>query len=410
MEVDTKNLSESLESDLQYAITQKVAEAMNQIDISTVVEGIVNQRLNDRLAQSNIDSIAVTHLEQTITKVKSELDKKITESATKQVTTEVTRQVSLMDFNSVVNSIVGNKVESMVKVGHFGKESIDHTSINFKGFKLPGDHIDGGIIKNFGSTGIDDKSTDIQMTILDTAVAFEKGLWAPSASIKGDLTVEGNLTLNGSVNEDSPMIKTLSTLAVNEIKSDTELLDAHSEHIYKKISRDGLDLLKIKQEGRVIITGNQLGYHITDSNLQRVGQLKDLQTQGETLLSDTLYTSGKRVGVNTLDPSTTFVVWDEEVEMIMTKKTNNTGYIGTARQHTLILGSHNKENIILDPDGSVQIEELRIGNVPMTSASVIPNYNSITGTIVWNESPSPGSPMGWVCLGGTAWAKFGKVE
>lgn len=410
MEVDTNNLTTSLESELEYTITQKVNEALSQIDISSVVEKIVNQRLNDRIAQSNIDSIAVNHLDETITRVKSDLNKSISDSATKQVTSEVARHVSLMDFNSVVNTIVGNKIEALVKVGNFGKETIDHTSINFKGFKLPGDNIEGGIIKNFGSTGIDDRSTEVQMTILDTAVAFEKALWAPDAIIKGNLKVEGDITLKGTINEDSPLVKTVSDLAVGYIKADTELLEAHSEHIYKKISRDGLDLNKIKHEGRTLIAGEQLGYHIVDSNLQRVGRIKDLQTQGETLLSDTLYSSGKRVGVNTLDPSSTFVVWDEEVEMVMTKKTQQTGFIGTNRQQTLILGSHNKENIVLDPDGSVQIEELRIGNVPMTSASAIPNYNSITGTIVWNETPAPGSPMGWVCLGGSAWAKFGKVE
>ena len=46
----------------------------------------------------------------------------------------------------------------------------------------------------------------------------------------------------------------------------------------------------------------------------------------------------------------------------------------------------------------------------MTSASVIPNYLAISGTIVWNETPAPGGPAGWICLGATQWAKFGKIE
>jgi hypothetical protein len=46
----------------------------------------------------------------------------------------------------------------------------------------------------------------------------------------------------------------------------------------------------------------------------------------------------------------------------------------------------------------------------MSSATAIPNYNAITGTLVWNESPGSGSAVGWVCLGGTRWAKFGIIE
>ena len=46
----------------------------------------------------------------------------------------------------------------------------------------------------------------------------------------------------------------------------------------------------------------------------------------------------------------------------------------------------------------------------MSSAATIPNYEDITGTIVWNESPMQGAPIGWVCLGGTRWAKFGEIN
>jgi len=40
----------------------------------------------------------------------------------------------------------------------------------------------------------------------------------------------------------------------------------------------------------------------------------------------------------------------------------------------------------------------------------VPNYVGIAGTIVWNETPSPGSAIGWVCLGSTRWSSFGKVD
>ena len=76
----------------------------------------------------------------------------------------------------------------------------------------------------------------------------------------------------------------------------------------------------------------------------------------------------------------------------------------------LVLGANNKDNLILDTDGSVEIENLRVGNTPMSSATAIPDYNAITGTIVWNENPGIGGAVGWICLGDARWAKFGKIE
>jgi hypothetical protein len=199
-------------------------------------------------------------------------------------------------------------------------------------------------------------------------------------------------------------------MAVEKIKADTELLELHSDTMLASIGQKGIDLKRITQDGREIVNGNQLGYHITDSNLQRVGMLRDLQTQGEAILSDTLYVTGKRVGINTIEPSAVFVVWDEEVELVITKHSSDTGYVGVPRFQRLVLGANNKDNLILDTDGSVEIENLRVGNTPMSSATAIPDYNAITGTIVWNENPAQGGPVGWICLGGARWAKFGIIE
>jgi hypothetical protein len=315
-----------------------------------------------------------------------------------------------MDIGPIIQGIVENKINNLVQTGAFGKESIDHSSINFKGFKFSGDVVKGGIIENFGSTGIDDRSTQVQMTLMDQAVAFEKAVWTPSAIIRGQLTVEGDLVVLGDIDRSGPAANTLADLAVEKIKADTELLNLHSERILASISQNGLDLDHITQGGREIVKGNQLGYHITDSNLQRVGMLRDLQTQGEAVLSDTLYVTGKRVGINTIAPSAVFVVWDEEVELVVTKHSQDTGYIGTPRYQSLVLGANNKDNLILNTDGSVEIENLRVGNTPMSSATAAPDYNAITGTIVWNENPAQGGAVGWICLGGTRWAKFGIIE
>jgi hypothetical protein len=84
--------------------------------------------------------------------------------------------------------------------------------------------------------------------------------------------------------------------------------------------------------------------------------------------------------------------------------------MGTQRHQKLVVGSNSKENIVLDTDGTVQINNLTVGKTQMTSASVLPNYMGERGQIVWNETPDSGESIGWVCLGGTRWAGFGTIE
>jgi hypothetical protein len=404
------SLKGSIEAELRNKISDEVVKTIANTEVNIIVERIITQRLNERVAEFNIETKTRQQLEQTLTQITNQLSTSLAKSANEQITAEVSRRVAVMDIGPIIQGIVENKINNLVQTGAFGKESIDHSSINFKGFKFSGDVVKGGIITNFGSTGIDDRATQVQMTLMDQAVAFERAVWTPSAIIKGKLTVEGDLVVLGDIDSNSPAANTLANMAVEKIKADTELLELHSDAMLASIGQKGIDLKRITQDGREIVNGNQLGYQITDSNLQRVGMLRDLQTQGEALLSDTLYVTGKRVGINTIEPSAVFAVWDEEVELVITKHSSDTGYIGMPRFQRLVLGVNNKDNLILATDGSVEIENLRVGNTPMSSATAAPDYNAITGTIVWNENPAQGGPVGWICLGGTRWAKFGIIE
>jgi hypothetical protein len=404
------SLKGSIEAELRNKISDEVVKTIANTEVNIIVERIISQRLNERVAEFNIEAKSKQQLEQTLTQITNQLSTSLAKSANEQITAEVARRVAVMDIGPIIQGIVENKINNLVQTGAFGKESIDHSSINFKGFKFSGDVVKGGIIENFGSTGIDDRATQVQMTLMDQAVAFERAVWTPSAIIKGKLTVEGDLVVLGDIDSNSPAANTLADMAVEKIKADTELLELHSDAMLASIGQKGIDLKRITQDGREIVNGNQLGYQITDSNLQRVGMLRDLQTQGEAILSDTLYVTGKRVGINTIEPSAVFVVWDEEVELVITKHSSDTGYVGMPRFQRLVLGANNKDNLILDTDGSVEIENLRVGNTPMSSATAIPDYNAITGTIVWNENPAQGGPVGWICLGGARWAKFGIIE
>jgi hypothetical protein len=144
--------------------------------------------------------------------------------------------------------------------------------------------------------------------------------------------------------------------------------------------------------------------------LKRVGVLDDLQVRGETLITNTLFVSSQRIGINTLEPGYTLTLWDDDIELILGKKQTGIGQIGTTRNQSVVLTSNLKNNLLLKPDGSVTITSLNLGNMNITSSTTPPNYNAPKATIVFNANPSLGGPMGWVSLGDAKWANFGIIE
>jgi hypothetical protein len=406
------SLKGTIEAELRDQISNEIVAKIANTEFDSVVQRLVEQQIRTRLDQFNFVSTSDEQLQKIIAQLTDQINKNLVTTANQQISSYINQKLAAVDLSTVVSGLVQNKISGLLQNQQFPEKSISHTSVDFSGLRLTGDQIQGGIITNFGSTGIEDLSTKVQMTLMDQATAFEGPVWAPSVKVKGDVSLDGRLIINGEVAADAQgFIKLVeqTSQAVKTLLTD-DLFLGFSDIIFKKMQTDGIDLDKITQDGKEVIKGNQLGYHIIDTNIRRLGIVNDLQTSGENLLSDTLYVTKGRIGVNTIDPGAALAVWDQEVEVTVSKQSQDTGYVGTPRSQRLILGSNNKQNIILETDGSVEIENLRVGNVPMSSASVIPNYPSITGTIVWNESPQPGGPVGWICLGATRWAKFGTIE
>jgi hypothetical protein len=266
------------------------------------------------------------------------------------------------------------------------------------------------VIQKFGSTGIDDQSSQCQVTLLDAGVVFENTIFASQLQVKGSAEIEGNLTIGGEI-VDSPayqkLINDASSSALTKIGP--MLLDQHQSRVFDRIRQEGLDLNKITINGQVVVEGNKL-LHVTQSQLQTVGILRDLQTDGESLLSSTLYANNGRVGVNTMDPATALSVWDEEIEIGIGKQSKDIAKIGAPRNQQLVLSSNKQNNITLMPDGVAVITKLQIGNMLFSSSPTPPHYNAVRGTVVFNEQPNLGGPLGWISLGDAKWANFGIID
>jgi len=355
----------------------------------------------------------------------------------KQIVENIIAEVNT-NIQSQVESIVREQVSALVRTiplqtyfnqmfagslaneqFEFPAESIPAESVQSANLRISGSQVAGGIIANFGSTGIDDKATACQLTILDDVTVVENNLLTKdltvkgAATIEGSTTIEGDLIVNGRVPESSPMYVSIVNSVANNVLTglDQTLFNRYSTLVFQQITQNGLDLTKITVNGREVITGNTLSSDITVSNLQKLGVLKELQVSGETLLDDTLYAASKRVGINTLQPTQALDIWDQEIEIGLGKLEKNTATISVPRTgQQLVIDSNGQRNITVLPDGSTTVKRLNIGRTSIYSSDLPPAVDEPKGTVVFNSNPTLGGPLGWVSLGGAKWANFGFVD
>lgn len=399
------NVQSRIDGILHSAINSKLAE----IDYTNHIQQAANSAFEKKAHEYTIDS---KRLE---SKISGRINEVIAEaeSNTKNLINEaVKNKVSGTNFQEALTSTVKTVISDRLLEFKFPDNSIPASSINFDKFQISGDNVSGGLITNFSSVGIDDRSTQVAVTILDEATVVENNLITKDLTIEGSMIVNGSFVVNGSVPEESTFYQNLVSSASESTvkKLDSTLFDGYSNLIFNRIRTEGLDLNKITLNNNEIINDNSLGPSVINSNLQRLGILKELQVSGESFIAESFYATKGRVGINTIEPSAPLAVWDDEIEVTVGKRQKETGSIGTPRNQRLVLFANNKDNISLETDGSTTINDLRIGPMRFTAADRPPNYVSERGHIVWNTNPNPGGPMGWVCLGAANWANFGIID
>ena len=323
----------------------------------------------------------------------------------------IKKQIANLDIKELIRDSVDRIVKENMGGLSYADNSIPCSALNFKDCTLNGSLISGGIQTNFGSTGIGDQATDCVLTIMDDYVVVENTLIANSATVKESLVVEGDLIVRGDINSDSKGFQRIVDYATDKTKTAIKetMMDSFAEATVHKLKTEGIEASKLTIKGKTILDDEGLSKSITKSNLQKVGVLSELQVKGETILGDTVFVANKRAGVNTLEPSRAWAVWEDECETVMGKYEKNTGYIGSVRNQRVVLGSNNNVNIVMDPDGSTKVTNLKLGNVRLNSVDSIPSWEGTVGDIVFNEEPEVGAPMGWVCLGESRWAQLPKI-
>jgi hypothetical protein len=404
----TQQVLQQVQAQVQGAITDAVNQQINNLISGDDIRAIVLSRVNENLYNYTPN---LSQFESGLQNASNQIINNLNASAESKINGLINDKISSFDIDATISNYVSSRLESLSDKFPFKDRSIAGSAIDAEGLEITGDNITGGVIKNFGSTGIDDQSSSCQITILDVGAVFENTVYAGKLEVKGGATIEGDLTILGEITDNPGYQKLVADTGTSVLASiGPDLLDEHQNRVFERIRDEGMDLSRVTFNGKVIVDGNKLTSAILESQLQSLGVVRDLQTQGENLLSDTLYVSAKRVGVNTMDPNTALSVWDEEIEIGLGKQSQGIARIGIVRDHKLIIGTNKKDNITLNPDGVTEIPQLRLGNMLMSTSPTPPHYDAPRGTIVFNEQPNLGGPLGWVSLGDAKWANFGIID
>jgi len=361
----------------------------------------------------------------TLTKTKDSMASALesfTDELLTQAKQEIIKQVQEQFFNinleQIAKSIVEEKLKELLVTFSFPDESIKANAIDWTDSSLTGDLINGGTITNFKSTGIHDIADSIQLTVMNDMVVIEGSLVTRNAVIKDSLTVEGHVKFNGDVTLPKSTFDPITKEVTSSVNQTFEehLSNAVPQAIIETIA-NGINTSDLKISGFSILTELKddsgqfaLGNQITKSQLTRLGTLSELTVSGNANINETLIIKKNRIGINTTEPGMALDIWDQETNVIIGKYMEKTATVNTNSMTDLILGTNNKQQILLSTDGSVKVKNITINNITVSTARTMPNDPGNPGDIRINEAPSIGNPWGWICLGGARWAVAGVAE
>jgi hypothetical protein len=280
----------------------------------------------------------------------------------------------------------------------------DRVDENFSG-------VHKSFMKNFSSNGIKDQATQIQFTVMDEATVVENQLVTKDLQVVGTASIK-DLTVTGSINTDNRSWQTLAEAvgktALSHINEtwQQQLVD----QVVEKIQNHGIDFDRVSVQGQPLLNNHVLASSITETNIQKLGTLKDLQVKGEAHVYNTLSVVNRRIGINTQTPESALSIWDEEVAVIIGKHQTQQAYIGTSRDQGLALGVNREPQIEIDLSGLTKIKKLQVGLHKISHNTQVPGWAGTKGDIVFNNNPGPDRVFAWVCLGAHKWQTVKSAE
>jgi hypothetical protein len=358
---------------------------------------------------------------------------------------------------------LGSSLNSLVTQAN-GPVDLENLHTRILKRSLTGDHLMGGTIVNFASTGIKDEATSQQLTIKDSGIEVKS---LTVGSVKGDLAVENTIA--------AKTIK-VDVLEVKEIKTDLkfgqsaalEITVSGGESLVGKgmllkgqgptkqlifntnpdkfVSTEHFELIKDREyriDGNPVLSSTALGLGVVKSNLREVGRLRGLIVDGNVSLGQYVFynDSTNRFGVGIENPNAGLSVCEDGVEVILGTKDQSRGIVGTFANVPFDIVTDNTARMSVGSSGNITFNssevilngKLAIGvrtrdsRVDLHVAGAVkyqdhihqylngvPDSGTYTrGDIVWNTEPDVGRCVGWVCVRAGSpgtWMPFGEIK
>jgi hypothetical protein len=423
--LDTNSITALVEQEIVRSVNKHVDDITSDKSWQTGLEDRITKYVQDRIAArfANISTLAglTETIQNSVTTLfdQGRVPGIETFVDTTKVTQAVDSAVQSLVASTIDNLILDqnwiNKIETQVNLQMTQRLSAQISSIDINSLLVG--QIDNGIErwqdrlkKDFKTQGITDTATGLQLTVNDNGVTVAKKLTATNIDVETDITIGGSLVVNnlavrGVVNVDNTawdeVIDKTATKALNKITEDWK--QALVSQVLELSKSQGIDFSEVLVNGQPLVTNNQLSPVITDTHIQTVGVLRELDVAGPAEFNDTLAVANKRVGINTKHPEMALTVWDEETTVIVGKLAKDTAYIGTARPGTLSLGVNRGRHLSIEPDGLVVAPKLRIDRWRISHSNSVPGWSGTRGDLVLNNDPQPNAPFAWVCLGAFQW-------
>jgi hypothetical protein len=267
------------------------------------------------------------------------------------------------------------------------------------------------LLTKFSSTGIDDRATGCQFTVMDENTVVENQLIAQSIE-SNSFVRTGDLIVTGSINTDNKswndLADNISNKTLNRLSQ--EWKDTLIQQVAKQIQENGIDFNTVTIGGEPLVSGDRLSSTIKHTSIESLGVLHELKVQGNAEINNTVSIVRGRLGINTQEPENTFSLWDEEVSVTMGKFKSQQAWIGTGRNQGLTIGINRIPQIELDPDGLTKIKKLQIGLHRIMHDSQAPGWSGAKGDIVFNSNFGQDRIFAWICLGTFKWQPLKSAE
>jgi len=363
---------------------------------------------------------------------------------------------------------LGSSLQTLVTQAN-GPVDLEHLHTKIAKRSLTGDHLNGGTIINFASTGIKDEATVQQISIKDSGVHVKS---LSTDKINGSIVVENAITAKTI---------TVDVLEVRELKTDLKLGQSAPLEITvsggetlagkglllkgqgttkqfifnvnpdKFISTEHIELIKEKEyriDGTPVLSAAALGPGVVKSNLRELGRLRGLIVDGSASIGQYVFFNNQtnRLGIGLESPNAGLSVADEGIEVMVGTRELSRGMIGTFASVPFDIVTDNTPRISIASTGNITLGNTSEGHIQVhvhgklavgvktidSRADVhvagaikfnerIHEYldappeagTYVTGSIVWNTKPEVGRCVGWVCVrAGTpgSWMPFGEIK